>query len=85
MEHTARNTHPMIIVAAIVVTIASPAGLLPAKSAPPATLTATAPPPAVPPAPSPTAEHFTVRFEDGSSRWQVGDRVRPSNGKLLPN
>ena len=37
---------------------------------------------------------ITVRFEDGSlrtvdqeggSRWQVGDRVRLSNGSLLPN
>ncbi|MGB8241565.1 MAG: hypothetical protein WCE66_11075, partial [Azonexus sp.] len=51
MENTTRNTHPMIIVAAVAVTIASLAavasftGLLPGKSAPETALTAAIPPP----------------------------------------
>ena len=51
MENTTRNTHPMIIVAAVAVTIASLAavasftGLLPGKSAPEMPLTAAVPPP----------------------------------------
>jgi outer membrane lipoprotein SlyB len=51
MENTARNTHPMIIVAAVAVTVASLAavasftGLLPGKSVPETALTATIPPP----------------------------------------
>jgi len=51
MENTAPKTHPMIVVAAIAVTVASLAaiasftGLLPGKSAPESPLTATIPPP----------------------------------------
>jgi outer membrane lipoprotein SlyB len=51
MENITRNTHPMIIVAAVAVTIASLtavaslSGLLPGKSAPETALTATIPPP----------------------------------------
>ena len=73
MENTSRKTHPMIIVAATAVTVASLAtiasftGLLPAKSAPPTTLTATAllpPPDAAPiaalPALAPKAEYLAL-------------------------
>ena len=64
MENAARKTHPMILVAAAAVTIASLAaiasftGLLPGKSAPETPLAATIPPPppleAAPPAAPPT-------------------------------
>jgi outer membrane lipoprotein SlyB len=62
MENTTRNTHPMIIVAAVAVTIASLAavasltGLLPGNSAPETELTAAIPPPPpLPPEAAPTA------------------------------
>ena len=64
MEDSARKTHPMIIVAAIAVTVASLAaianftGLVPAKSAPETTLTAAAPPP-------PARPHKTQQVERG--------------------
>jgi outer membrane lipoprotein SlyB len=75
MENTTRNTHPMIIVAAVAVTIASLAavasftGLLPDKSAPETALTAAIPPPpplpleAAPvPAPPPATANKAERF-----------------------
>ncbi len=90
MENTARKTHPMIIVAATAVTVASFAaiasftGLLPAKSAPPTTLTATAPlppPDAAPiaalPAPAPKAEYLAPLPPAKPHKTQQVERGHP--------
>ena len=73
MQETSRSTHPVIIVAAVAVTVASLAaaasfiGLLPGKSAPEMALTATAEPTAAPAAPvtaqAPAAPARTERFD----------------------
>ena len=81
MEDSARKTHPMIIVAAIAVTVASLAaianftGLVPAKSAPETTLTAAAPPPppeaapiAAPPTLAPPSLRSAARRETAARR-----------------
>ena len=90
MEDSARKTHPMIIVAAIAVTIASLAaianfsGLLPAKSAPPTTLTATAPPAppdaapiAAPPALAPKAGYLAPPPPARPHKTQQVERGQP--------
>ena len=92
MEDSARKTHPMIIVAAIAVTVASLAaiasftGLLPGKSAPESTLTATVPPPppeaapiAAPPAPrTAKAEHFAPPPPSRAHKTQQADARQPA-------
>jgi hypothetical protein len=91
MENTAHKTHPMIIVAAIAVTIASLAaiasftGLLPGKSAPESTLTATsqpappepAPVPAQPPAAPSKAERFAPPPPSRAHKTQPATRDNP--------
>ena len=90
MEDSARKTHPMIIVAAIAVTVASLAaianftGLLPAKSAPPTTLTATAPPAppdaapiAAPPALAPKAGYLAPPPPARPHKTQQVERGQP--------
>lgn len=90
MEDSARKTHPMIIVAAIAVTVASLAaianftGLVPAKSAPETTLTAAAPPPppdaapiAAPPAPAPKAGYLAPPPPARPHKTQQVERGHP--------
>ncbi|MGA7478051.1 MAG: glycine zipper 2TM domain-containing protein [Azonexus sp.] len=88
MENTTRNTHPMIIVAAVAVTVASLiavasfTGLLPGKSAPETMLTATIPPPppletAPPPAAANKAERFAPPPPSRSPKSQQAVRDNP--------
>ena len=98
MENTALKTHPMIIVAAAAVTIASLAaiasftGLLPDKSAPETPLTATIPPPppleaapvtAPPPAAANQAERFAPPPPSRAHKTQpVARDTPPPSGDL---
>ena len=88
MENIAHKTHPMIVVAAAAVTIASLAaissftGLLPGKSAPETMLTATIPPPppletAPPPAAANKAERFAPPPPSRSPKSQQAVRDNP--------